>query len=342
MKKYVYLLFVFCLFQTIYSNVQAQSCVGTATFNVTINNTPTATVTPSTSASYCTGGGVFLTTNQVSGYTYQWLLNGSPISGATSWSYLASSAGSYSVQVSNAGGCAVTSATTAVANTSTNCGVVAQVRVFLQGPALGTSTMTTEMRTDGLLPIAQPFNTTPWNYTGTESVPRPQDIPSNVVDWVLVELRDAANSNTVVARRAAFVLNNGNLRDIDGTNGVRFPGAAAGSYYVVVRGRNHLAVISNATVALPNATQLDLTSPANVLGGTQQLALITSSLYGMKAGDANANGVITVADFNIYQTQSGINIYLNSDFTLDGNITVLDFNNYQPNSSAIAPSQVRY
>ncbi|MEZ5198088.1 MAG: hypothetical protein R2764_17370 [Bacteroidales bacterium] len=43
------------------------------------------------------------------------------------------------------------------------------------------------------IPLAQPYNTYPWNYNGDEAV---TEIPTeSVVDWVLVELRDAPNAN---------------------------------------------------------------------------------------------------------------------------------------------------
>ena len=40
-----------------------------------------------------------------------------------------------------------------------------------------------------VIPLTQPYNGAPWNYTGTESV---ATIPAGVVDWVLPELREAA------------------------------------------------------------------------------------------------------------------------------------------------------
>jgi len=61
------------------------------------------------------------------------------------------------------------------------------------------------------------------------------------------------------------------------------------------------------------------------------------------AGDADGNGVITVADFNVYANEiSAISVYVTADFDLDGSVTVNDFNIYQPNASAIGISWVRY
>jgi hypothetical protein len=61
----------------------------------------TATITPVGAASVCQGGSVLLQANTGTGLAYQWYRNGSVISGATSSSLLAATAGSYVVQVIN-------------------------------------------------------------------------------------------------------------------------------------------------------------------------------------------------------------------------------------------------
>ncbi|HEY0029736.1 MAG TPA: T9SS type A sorting domain-containing protein, partial [Bacteroidia bacterium] len=60
-----------------------------------------AGISPSFSASYCSGGNVVLKAHQDSTYQYQWKVNGNSIAGATKASYEASAPGSYSVMVSN-------------------------------------------------------------------------------------------------------------------------------------------------------------------------------------------------------------------------------------------------
>ena len=49
------------------------------------------------------------------------------------------------------------------------------------------------------IPTTQPYNIAPWNYTGTESV---TTIPnSNVIDWVLVELRETTGGPETATSR---------------------------------------------------------------------------------------------------------------------------------------------
>ncbi|WP_210516807.1 beta strand repeat-containing protein [Hymenobacter terricola] len=86
----------------------------TATASVTINATPTATLTAGGALSFCQGGSVVLTAPAGTGNTYQFQLNGTAISGATTASYTATASGAYTVLVTNAGGCPATSAAATV------------------------------------------------------------------------------------------------------------------------------------------------------------------------------------------------------------------------------------
>jgi len=88
-------------------------CSGTsATTTVTQTAAPSPTITPSGPTTFCSGGSVTLTSSAAT--SYQWLLNNSPIGGATASTYNATAGGSYSVTVTNSFGCTGTSAPTTV------------------------------------------------------------------------------------------------------------------------------------------------------------------------------------------------------------------------------------
>ncbi|MBK0401883.1 T9SS type A sorting domain-containing protein [Adhaeribacter sp. BT258] len=74
---------------------------------VTVNTiAATPTITASGPATFCTGGSVVLTAaSTTTGATYTWSLNGTPITGATSATYIATTAGNYTA-IATANGCA--------------------------------------------------------------------------------------------------------------------------------------------------------------------------------------------------------------------------------------------
>ncbi len=78
---------------------------------------PAAPITASGPTSFCAGGSVVLSTTGGSGLTYQWLLGGLPIAGATGTSFSASVAGNYTVVITNSIGCSTTSSVVNVAIT---------------------------------------------------------------------------------------------------------------------------------------------------------------------------------------------------------------------------------
>jgi hypothetical protein len=102
--------------------------------------------------------------------------------------------------------------------------IFVDLSAFLEGPFNGTD-MNTELNGLTDFPLSQPYNQPPWNYSGTESV---GSIPnSNVVDWLLIELRDAtdapsATPPTIIAQQAAFVLMDGSVVGMDGSSILSF------------------------------------------------------------------------------------------------------------------------
>ncbi len=93
-----------------------------------------------------------------------------------------------------------------------------KLTVFLEGP-YDKGKMITELNKQDLIPLSQPYNAEPWNYPGNESV---DSIPNtHVVDWVLVDIRSAdsaggATSETIFARKAGFLMDNGLIFNPDG------------------------------------------------------------------------------------------------------------------------------
>ncbi len=212
------------------------------------------------------------------------------------------------------------------------------VTAFLRGAWNGTN-MNTSLNAAGILPLSQPYNTTPFNYAGTESV---ASIPnSNIVDWVLVELRKPASglpqdatSATIIGRKAGFLLNDGTVVDLDGTTPLSFDISKQGASFITIRHRNHLGVLSNSipsnsagTFANDYSLLANSYKPAGAPSDPVEL-LSGGSKYGLWGGDANKNGVVNVTDVNtikiaISGSSSG---YLFTDINLSNSINVTDVN----------------
>lgn len=160
---------------------------------------------------------------------------------------------------------------------------------FLQG-AYDTTTnlMRTDLKTAGLLPTTQPYLSSPLAYSGTESM---TSFTGNVVDWVIVELRTDTTAGSMVARKAALLLNNGEIVGTDQVSAPFFPQIVQGNpYYIVIYHRNHFPVMTASAVTLPNvqATRIDLTaSAANAYRTTNAVFQLETGVYGQIAGDVN-------------------------------------------------------
>jgi hypothetical protein len=171
----------------------------------------------------------------------------------------------------------------------------AQLKVFLQGAmASGNASMTASLRTGNLIPALQPYNYAPLNFIGSESS---TSLPATMTDWVLVELRSGSNPATVVATRAGMLLQNGTIVDLDGTSGLSFRGVDAGSYYVAIRHRNHLAIRTpnSITVPLGGTINYDFTtaqSQAFQSGAPNAAQVAVGSNFAMWGGNANGNSAV--------------------------------------------------
>lgn len=198
---------------------------------------------------------------------------------------------------------------------------VVDAKVYLEGADNGTA-MTTTLRNDGLLPLAQPYGAAPWSFAGAEQV---ASIPAGVVDWVLLELRTGTGSATRVERRAAFLLSGGAIVDTGGTGPVAFPATPAGSYRIVVYHRNHLALMSASAVSLDRASALyDFSASASAsFGGAAKT--LPGGRWGMYAGDYSRDGFIDAADFIGPDNDLFLGGYRPSDVNMDGFVDASDF-----------------
>jgi hypothetical protein len=152
--------------------------------------------------------------------------------------------------------------------------------------------MNIDLNTEGLIPTDQPFGNAPWSYTGTETIATP---PADMVDWVLVELRETA-TGAAFTRQAGLLYKDGSIKSADGSgDDIYFTGEFLPNedYFVVVYARNHMPVMSADVINIPNANDSydfsDMTNYPSYGGATAQV-LLETDVYGMVAGDINGDG----------------------------------------------------
>jgi hypothetical protein len=258
---------------------------------LTVNPLPLV-ITPATTPVFCAGGSVVL--NATTGYTYQWQLNGSAISGATSAAYTASSSGNYTVLISNTTtGCNGTSnAINVIANsppvsTISPAGTAAYCSggaVTLTGPATGGVTYQWNL---GGSPISGATNSTyaanaAGSYTLTVAAGTGCSTTSSATVVSMNNLpaatATAATSATICAGSSVTInANTGTaLTYVWNLNGVPVSPAATGASFVASSAGAYTVTVTNTTTGCQNTS-----------------AAVTVSVNPLPAAAITAAGAIT-------------------------------------------------
>ena len=138
-----------------------------------------------------------------------------------------------------------------------------------------------------------------------------------VVDWVFVELRSKFNPTQVVSTRSGLLQRDGDIVDLDGETSLVFSDVIEDSYYVAVRHRSHLDVLSADIYTPSQMTEgIDFTDPNTAIydmgtsmSGRNYTNMATdfftsgnNNYRSLWAGDYNADGkikyVMPMSDLN--------------------------------------------
>lgn len=167
-------------------------------------------------------------------------------------------------------------------------------RVMLEGAYNGSATMSA-LFGPNLIPLKEPYRALGFTHVrgGSESTSPAvllQQGGSAIVDWIMVELRDAQNPAQIVATRSGLLRADGWIVDTDGSSPLRFFGTGMGSYYVAIRHRNHLGIMSQFPFFLGSAPfPIDLTGPNYPTYGTNAQKEV-NGVRMLWAGDVNHDG----------------------------------------------------
>ncbi len=199
-----------------------------------------------------------------------------------------------------------------------------QLKVFLEGPY---NTSTDQMNTDlaGYIPTVSPY---------VEDLRVIDPIPSGVVDWVLIQLRSEADGHAVISR-SALLLADGYIAADDGLTKEINLFVETGSYYIVVKHRNHLSIMSKLAQSFaqgsPTPTDYDFAGSEDQYYGSGGAKQLETGVWGMWAGDSNRDDGVYGEDYADYQVSQGNNGYESADFNMDGGVYGEDYTIYQLN-----------
>lgn len=187
------------------------------------------------------------------------------------------------------------------------------MRAYLQG-AYDSSTglMNAHLLSKGFLPKTQPFGEllTSFGYTtfegvslfdyyGSESISTTvagMTAQNALVDWVLLELRAAHEPTKRIAAKAAVLQRDGDVINAEtGSSRLVFRGVPPGDYYVVLRHRNHLGVMTATPLKLTETPSvIDFTQPTYPVYGREQRYIDAGKAL-LWAGDANNSNTIVAS-----------------------------------------------
>ncbi len=209
--------------------------------------------------------------------------------------------------------------------------IVVNMRVFLEGPYQGGGQMRLWLHQLGMLPRTPP-NIYPYNLDPQRPFIRVDEIPDSVVDWIVVELRTLESGGKRLFH-TGFLRYDGTIVELDGKTPMRLE---AGNYYIIVRHRNHLAVMTKQKVQIQPgvASIVDLTRAQFLYGGSNAAKVVDVGaggyVYALMGGDVNGDGTVDRADYDgspqsswEQRNQEG---YIEADSNLDGIVTTKDVN----------------
>ncbi len=235
--------------------------------------------------------------------------------------------GSYTttIELTDANGVVSSASLTIHVVTQATIPTAINLRLALQGAQNGASSgtiMNTGLNNVNLLPLSDP-------YTASVTL---ASIPSTVVDWVAVQLRSGTGATTALAEGVGFVRSDGLVTGSDGISQLLFDQSTLppGDYYIVVKHRNHLWLMSSGKTPLATNASIEynFTSSQAQAFSSFQDPMIHDGAFGMVTGDASNGagqlGIINAADRVAVRNASGSVGYLDEDLTLDGLVSAPD------------------
>ncbi|HMZ47383.1 MAG TPA: hypothetical protein PL010_03270 [Flavobacteriales bacterium] len=171
-------------------------------------------------------------------------------------------------------------------------------RILLDGCYVASAgLMHDSLRTKQLIPEEEPFSALGYFHVGggggEQILPGVLNVegPDAIVDWVVVELREAAANGFRVATQSALLQRDGDVVGMDGFSAIVFD-VPNDFYFLSIKHRNHLGVMTSSAYYFgPDALPLDFTALATPVWGVLGRRFVDSRAL-LWCGDANGNGQV--------------------------------------------------
>jgi len=213
--------------------------------------------------------------------------------------------------------------------------ITARIKILLEGfYNKATTEMNNYLAVANLLPSTQPFNHSPYHYSGTEQL---NTTSTDIVDWVLVQLRSVHDFNEILYQKAALLRKDGLIVNEDGQEVVDYNLSESGEYLIAIHHKSHLSILSKEPQLFSISSGVyDFTLSEFTAMGDAQLKYVDGKFL-LNAGDFDGNGIINNQDFNLWKLSSAsINNYLSADVDGNGIINNQDYNFWKTNRSKVS------
>ena len=178
------------------------------------------------------------------------------------------------------------------------------LKVLLQGATINpinSGIMNDVLRADGMQPTTSPYadmatvDPSIFNTGGTTGIGTSNN---DIVDWVWIEIRNNTDNTFIVDDRSALLQRDGDVVDFDGVSSITLEGFTD-SYYVAVKHRNHLGIVTLNAIPLSVATtNINLTNNTIPTFGTNAQVLLLNGSLAMWAGNVNGDTIIQYSGTN--------------------------------------------
>lgn len=217
------------------------------------------------------------------------------------------------------------------------------IAAYLQGASIQPEVeglMNDLLRQQDLIPTTSPYH----NYTTIDAEVLNQGgstgtgvFQDDIVDWVLVELRDSNDATKLIKKKSALLQRDGDVVALDGVSTLSIE-AEPRDYFVAIKHRNHIGIMSLLPVTLSETEiALDFTdSNTNTFGNNARTTFgMPNNILGLWSGATEGseaisfsganNSVDIIKDYVLADPANIFNVvtfqsigYSNSDTNMDG------------------------